>query len=245
MVEPWMKWAVAEGGAKTVGRVLGKYVGIAARTLPGGLLATLVIGTVQMVGGFLGATLLRRVRLAAGGPQIFGAVCFGVIASVMTLLGIFSFTYEGADVGITTFIVTMSIIPGALIDWAFFRHPLNARQWFGVAVFLFAGYAMLNFPELGALLALPPWVWLTGGIALLGAVNEGITQWQARQKVQPLDPLVNNFWIGLTTLVCCVLGLALTGGWDTIHALARSFWIGSAVIGVIVVLMVSFKLVAY
>lgn len=244
MAEPWMKWAVAEGTTKTASRVLQKYAGIAAKSFAGSLLTLLVIGVIQMVGGFAGANT-RGKRVAVERPQALAAVMFGVIASVMTVLGVFSFTYPGADVGITTFIVTMSIIPGALIDWIFFKHPLSARQWSGVAVFLAAGYAMLNFPELGALAALPAWVWLTCGIALLGAVNEGITQWQGRRKVNPLDSFVNNFWIGLTTVICAGAGLMFGGGWEVAKTLGRSFWIGSAAIGCIVIGMISFKLLAY
>ncbi len=200
MAEPWMKWAVSEGLAKTASRVLQKFVGIVSGSLVGSFATLLVIGTIQLAGGWLGAAG-RRKSVAVEWPQAVGAVLFGISATTMTVLGIFSFTYPGADVGITTFIVTMSIIPGALIDWAFFRHPLNARQWFGVGAFLLAGYAMLDFPALASLLALPPWVLLTFGIAFLGAVNEGITQWQGRRKIRPLDPFTNNFWIGATTVV--------------------------------------------
>lgn len=242
MAEPWMKWAVAEGSAKTASRVFQKYTGIVAKSFAGSILTLLVIGLIQMGGGLAGATV-RGKHIVVERPQAFAAVMFGVIASIMTVLGVFSFTYPGADVGITTFIVTMSIIPGALIDWIFFKHPLNARQWLGVAVFLAAGYAMLNFPEFGMLAALPVWVWLTGGIALLGAVNEGIAQWQGQRKINPLDPFVNNFWIGGTTVICSTLALTIAGGWGL--SVRLGFWIGSAAIGCIVIGMISFKLLAY
>lgn len=244
MAEPWMKWTVAEGGTKTISRLLNKYVGVASGTFAGALAAYSVVSAIQMVGGLFGA-VMRRKGILISGPQLIGGVIFGITASVMSFLGVFSFTYEDADVGITTFIVTMSIIPGAFIDWAFFKHPLNLRQWTGVGVFLAAGYAMLNFPEFKTLLALPPWVWLTFGIALLGAVNEGITQWQAQRKVDPLDPLVNNFWIGLTSAIISGGALAAFGGRRSVSHLPLHFWLGSAAIGFVVIGMISFKLLAY
>lgn len=235
-----MKWAVAEGGMKTLSRLLQKFVGIASRSLAGVLLATLVIGVIQMFSGLIGSPLVHQRSVLASAGQVFGGVCFGIFASAMTVLGVLSFTYPGADVGITTFIVTMWIIPGAFIDWAFFQRPLNARQWVGVGVFLLAGYAMLNFPSLDILLALPPWVWFTLGIAFLAAVNEGISQ-----GLRKMDPLVNNFWVGLTTVVCAALGLTAVGGWGITWRLNQNFWIGSVAIGAIVVCMISFKLMAY
>lgn len=239
-----MKWAVAEGGAKTISRLLQKFVGVASGSVAGAFMTTMVIGAIQVMGGFTGGQW-RKAAIVVTPLQIFMAVLFGINATVMTVLGVVSFTYPGADVGITTFIVTMGIIPGAFIDWVFFRHPLNVRQWFGVVTFLLAGYAMLDFPPVVVLLALPPWVLLTFGIALFGAINEGITQWQGRRKINPLDPLANNFWIGLTTLLACAIGLTLIGGWRGGRFFPGKFWVGSAIIGVVTLGMISFKLLAY
>lgn len=169
-----MKWAVAEGGTKTISRLLQKFIGVASGSVAGAFITTMIIGAIQLFGGLAGGRW-RKATVVVMPLQISMAVLFGINATVMTVLGVTSFTYPGADVGITTFIVTMSIIPGAFIDWIFFQHPLNGRQWLGVVAFLLAGYAMLDFPKLAALLALPPWVLLTFGIALFGAINEGIT----------------------------------------------------------------------
>ena len=245
MGERWMQWAVAEGMAKSVGRLLHKFIGVASGSLAGALWSTFLVGAIQTASGILVAPLLRGRSLWAGWGRITGGILFGIIASVMTVLAVVSFTYPGADVGITTFIVATSIIPGAFIDWAFFRHPLKGRQWLGVGVFLVAGYAMLNFPPLDALALLPPWVWLSAGIALLAACNEGITQWQGRGGAERLDPLVNNFWVGLTTLVCTGLGLLILGSWGAGRAFGWGFWIGSALAGIVIVSMLSFKLLSY
>lgn len=244
IAEPWMKWAVAEGGTKTTTRLINKSLGIAAGSFAGSVATPFVIGAMQTVVGFLGART-RRARLRIPFAHIMAAVIFGVIATAMSTLAIYSFTYPGADVGITTFIVTMSIIPGAFIDWIFFRHPLVLRQWAGLAAFLGAGYSMLNFPDLSALASLPPWVWLTFGIALLGAVNEGVMQWQGRHMTEPTDPFVNSFWIGMATFFCAGGALIALRPWAMIRALPFWFWAGAAAIGIIVVAMHSFKLIAY
>lgn len=242
MAEPWMGWAVAEGGTKTVSRILQKFVGKVSGAVPGVLLATLVIGFVQMIGGFFGSPLVHRKSVRARAGQIAGSALFGVFATLATVLGVLSFTYPGADVGITTFIVTMSIIPGALIDRYCFGRSLEVRQLVGIAVFLGAGWAMLDFPNLVLLIALPPWVWLTAAIAVSNAISEGITQVLANVKI---DPLVNNFWVGLTTVVLAAALLGTSGSWGAAGNLPPRFWVGSAVIGGIVVAMISFKLMAY
>lgn len=250
MAEPWMKWAVAEGGAKTANRVVSKFVGQAAGTTTGSVFATTLIGLVQMIGGLAGSSA-RGQPLWPGRNLIVASVIFGSFATLMTILGIVSFTYLDADVGITTFIITLSIIPGALIDWAFFNHPLSARQCFlGIPMFLLSGWAILNFPNLETLLVLPMWVILTLGITISSAINEGISQYQAqsrkrRRAASSMDPLVNNFWVGLTTLTLGSLIFVILGNWGEVSALSRRFWISTIVIGAIVVGMISFKLIAY
>lgn len=244
MAEPWMKWAVAEGGTKTTSRVLQKFAGIAGGSLSGSLVTLLIIGVIQALGGLIGA-LCRRKQIRISASQTSGAVFFGLIASTMSVLGLFSFTYPEADVGITTFIITMSIIPGAFIDRIFFQNSLDIRQWLGIVVFLSAGYSVLNFPPLATLFVLPPWVVMTFGIALLSSFQEGITQWQARRKVNPIDHFVNNFWIGLTAVVYSLLAITLIGGWGTLRGLTLIFWIVSATIGINLIAMISFKLLAY
>jgi drug/metabolite transporter (DMT)-like permease len=158
-----------------------------------------------------------------------------------------TFTHEGADAGVSTFIVTMSIIPGAFIDWIFFSHPLRKRQWIGVGIFLLAGYCMLNFPSLEALRHLPPWVWLSGCIAFLVAVNEGITQAMSRhqRKEDKLDPFVNNLWVGLSTVVVCSIGLLFTYSSIDGSTLLRVFWVSATLLGLVTVLSIMFKLWSY
>ncbi len=244
MPESWMKWAVAEGGAKSATRLINKTVGSAAGSFGGSLVVPAVVGAIEAFGGLIGAKS-RGKNIVAAPRQIFMALLFGMIAAVMSFLSVFTFTYTGADVGITTFIITMSIIPGAFIDWAFFKHPFGFRESVGIGVFLLAGYSILNFPELKTFLVLPAWILITLVIMLLAAVNESITRWQGRRKIEPLDQMVNNFWIGLAMMFSTGIALMLFRPWSAVAELPLRFWFGSFAVGLIVLAMHSFKLLAY
>ena len=144
--EKWMIWAVGEGVTKAGQWMCYKRVGGLGRTVDGALMVILVSGLIQTVGGLIGARA-RGIPLLPTRGQLVGCVVFGLFASTMMTLAVVTFTFEGADVGVTTFLVTTSIIPGAFIDWIFFAHPLQKRQWLGVGAFLAAGYCMLDFPS--------------------------------------------------------------------------------------------------
>ena len=157
--ETWMKWAVMEGGTKVVKRMTMKFAGASGQSMAGAFAFTMMDGIVQLIGGYVGGRLRNQSILVTPG-QILGGILFGIIATGMTVLGVIAFLYPDADAGVITFLVTMSIIPGALIDWQFFNHPLNSRQCLGVFAYLLAGYAILDFPGLARLANLPIWVWL-------------------------------------------------------------------------------------
>jgi len=241
----WMKYALGEGLAKMAFRVTAKLVGMSGGSLGNAFLATFVIGVVQMIGGLIG-TIVRRDALFPGWKLVFSSMWFGLFAFIMAVAVIYAFTYEGADVGITTFIVTLSIVPGAFIDWIFFKNPLKARQWLGIGAFLAAGYAILDFPAFEVLTKLPPWVWITFIIPFAVAINEGITRGISLSPVS--SPFANNFWIGLTTIVLCAAGIFIMGTDDIagqLEGLSTKFWLGATFGGLIILTMISFKLLAY
>jgi drug/metabolite transporter (DMT)-like permease len=239
MIESWILWAFAEGGLRSVNRILSKSVGSAGKTLSGSLLSTMVIGCVQATGGLL-LSFAGKKKLLLPFSEIKGSIFFGLAATAMTVLSIYVFTFKGADVGVNAFIFTLSVIPGTLIDAYFFSHKLARAQWIGMAVFLVAAYAYLNFPSLDVLLNLPAWIMISLLVALLGSINEALTKVSRK-----LDPFVNNFWIGLTTIVSCSIAFAFLGSWELIQSLGVSFWIGSAIIGIVVLAMIMAKLMSY
>ena len=238
--ESWMKWAVAEGGTKAASIILQKYLGVSSGTFLGALVATLIIGVIQALGALFGVVVLMRQRVRAGAAEILGGGLFGFIAAAMTILGVYSFSFPGADVGVRTFLVTLSIIPGAIIDRMFFSHPIVVRQWLGIGFFLLSGYAILNFPPLAMLLHLPPWIWITLVIALFAAVNEAITQ-----SMRQTDPFSYNVWVGLATIIFAAAGLFFFAPALTWQQLTQGMIIGSSLVGALVLLMISFKLLAY
>ena len=244
MPQPWMRFGIAEGASKAGSRALSKLIGASGGSLLAVTVATLISGVVQLFGGWIFSRRSGQ-RLTVDVKQLFGAISFGVVATAMGVLGTFAFTDPEADVGVTTFIVLMSIVPGALVDWIFFGHALRFRQWFGIALFLLAGWAMLNFPQLSALVQLPAWVLWTLPLPFLAVVNEVITQAQARYQVRQLDPLVNNFWVGLTTIVAAVAVIVAVGSTMEIQSYSVGYWIGSLLRGVLALGLVTFKLLAY
>jgi hypothetical protein len=90
MFESWILWAFAEGGLRSVNRIISKSVGTAGKTFSGSLLSTFVIGLVQTAGG-LAFGLARRKKIFLPFGEIKGSISFGLVASAMTVLSIYVF----------------------------------------------------------------------------------------------------------------------------------------------------------
>ncbi len=234
-----MRWTLLESATKTISKMMQKVIGVAAANAPNALFTTAVVSIVQVVCG-IGVVKAQRKSLFPSASQVLGSCLFGLFAFISTILSFLVFVYNG-DIGVNTFIITLSIIPGAFIDWIFFKHSLKARQWLAIAVAILAGYAVLGFPSLSEALAQPVWVWMSLGITISVAINQGITQ-----KVKAVDAFVKNFWGGFTTLVCAVIGLAIFG---SLHLLTDfslgKLWIVGALCGFVVVGMWAFNLLSY
>jgi len=239
--ERWMRWTLAEAGTKTSTKLLQKVVGVTASSWINAVFATTVISIVQVLVG-LSVVTRQGKSLFPGVSQVTLSCAFGFVAFVMTTLSFVVFVFNG-DIGVNTFIITLSIVPGAIIDRVFFGHKLNFRQWMGVLMAIFAGYAVLDFPSLSQAFKSPTWVWLSLATALLAAVNQGITQ-----KNKAVDPFVKNFWGGLTTLISGVVSLLIVGSLSVFTDFSVSMqkiWLISALMGFIIVGMWSFNLLSY
>ncbi len=244
MLDGWIKWAVGEGLMKTINSVLAKILGVAYSTAQGTFITTIMIGLVQGFSGFC-LSALRQKTLFPSVREVASSILFGFVATVMTMLGLLVFTYPGADVRVVTFIITLSIVPGILTDWIFFGDRLVLRQYFGIGLFIFAGWAVIGFISLKAFLSLPVWILITFCIMFLYPINELITSKIAVRDVA--DPFVNNFWIGLSTVVFSSAGLGFfdKSAFQNFFSFTPSFWLVSFIMGVVVVAMISFKLIAY
>lgn len=242
IVQKWMKWTLFESLTRITLRVLQKIVGFISTSFSHSALAAGIIGTVQVVVSafFL---LIGKKKFTAPKDQIIGSVSFGFFATYSTIVPMTVY-WLGGDLGVNAFIISLSIVPGALIDWIFFKHPLNARQWLGVGISLLGAYAILGSPStLGAFLEMPLWVWLaaTGMIAI--AINQGITQ-----KVKNVDALVQNFWGGLTTAILSVIVLAVVGSLTLVFDFSRAtpkFLAFAAVSGLVTLFLWCFNLLSY
>lgn len=237
----WMRWAFAEAGTKTASKILQKVVGNVSTTLAHTVFATFVIGLVQTISGWVVARS-RNTPILTDKESILGSCLFGFFAVISTVLSFFVFLL-GGDIGINTFIITLSIVPGAFIDRFFFGKKLCWREWVGVLMAILAGYSILGWPSLSAMLSLPLWVWLSFGTTCTAAINQGITQ-----KVKKIDPFVKNFWGGVTTLVLCSAAIIILGSAKLFTDFSRpmqNLWLVAAIIGVIVIGMWSFNLMSY
>lgn len=233
-MQKWILWTVGEAGTKTMSKILQKIVGIASQNFGDTFFATAAIGLVQVIS----ALLFRGRKVFFVEKQgIIGSVLFGVFATISTVLAFLVFTY-GGQVGTNTFIITLSIVPGALADVVFFKRRLIGRQWLGVFVAVAAGFMVMECPSLQEIISFPLWVWLSFAIMLSATINQVITQLVSAK----VDPMANNFWGGGITLILCFIGLAIfpSSGNPSIKLLASS-----GIIGVIVVAMWSFNLLAY
>lgn len=244
-VKKWSGWALAEAGAKTSNNLISKYLGLVTGTFFGAVLSSLLAAIVQTVGGFIGAHITRS-PLKVTAKQLAACLSFGVIAAISGWLIVYIYVYPGADIGVVTFIITGSIVPGTIIDRILFDHKLRLRQWLGIIIFLTAGWAILDFPSIGGLFHLPIWVILALLLSLNAAINEIITQYQGYEKVAPIHPMVNNFWVGLTTIVASSIALAFVAELiSQLSILPAAYWLSSLTKGGIVIGMISFKLLSY
>jgi len=118
MPKIWIRWTLAESGTRSLSTVLQKVVGMVSASVAETIFVTLVIGLVQVIGASL-VNKIRKKRLLVHWTLILGSVIFGIFAVAATVLGFVAFLY-GAELGARTFIISLSIFVGALIDAAFF-----------------------------------------------------------------------------------------------------------------------------
>lgn len=236
----WVLWTSAEGLTRTGTKILLKVLGLAETALSASVLATVIIGAVQTVGGFVGGTLRGKPFFGPQGHAV-GGCAFGVLAYVTTVLSFMVFSY-GGDMGVNTFITTLSIIPGGILGSIIFGDRLFLRQWCAMALAILAGYLVIGSPSLEEAVHLPLWVWLSFITMLTIAINQVIVQ-----KIKDIDPMVQNFWSGAVQLVLGVLTIVAVGGMSifTSSAPPLSFWLLSGLIGAINIAMMVFGLISY
>lgn len=238
----WKWYAVGEAFAKTVNNSLAKILGLSGGSFGTSVFTTFIMGCVQALGGGIIA-LSAKQKLFPGWKLVLGSFLFGTSACIMTVAGLLVFTFPEADIGVFVFISLFGLLLGVFIDWIFFKTPLSLSQWIGVLVFLCGGYGMLNFPSLREILELPSWILISFIVPLGLAINEGLTRAISISRIS--NPFVNNFWIGLTTAVVSIITLLLIDAEGVIVNVPLQLFTLSVLMGCIVIVMISCKLLAY
>lgn len=241
MAEKWMGWTLAEAGTKTGSKMLQKVIGNVSTSGSCAVFCSMIVGLIQTVAGFL-VVKKQGKKMFPDRGSVMGAILFGLFATFSTIVP-YTIFILGGDIGVNTFIITLSIVPGALIDRYIFSHKLSWRQWAGIGVAVFGGYSVLGWPSLTSFLKMPLWVWLSFAVMLANAINQWITQ-----QVKRIDPFVKNFWGGLTNLVISFGVLVAIGSLSIITDFSpplRKLWLVSVISGFIIIAMWSFNLLSY
>lgn len=238
-MQKWMRWTVLEAAAKTAVRVLHKLLGSATTNVPGIMGVIAIDGAVRWIMGIYARSRLPERMTSDAGAKL-GAVAFGCGALVCNISAMEAFQHGGPVITVT-FIGTLSVIPGALLDRFWFKHALGMRGWVGVGIGVLAGYAILGFPSLSEVMRLPLWVWFAFGNTLGLAFNQFIVQCTKR-----IHPYEQNMWGGGALFIAACLVGAAGGGFSTIAVPSLPLYLAaSAVIGVVTFFMWSFSLFAY
>jgi len=237
----WIKYTFLEAAFRTTTKILQKIIGVLGKTFAHAFLASAIVGFTQALTSLLSLKIARK-KIFPGWFNFWGACLFGVNATIATALSFAVFSL-GGDVGINSFIMTLTIVPGALIDRFIFREKLNYIQWLGLFLAVFAGYSILGWPSLNKILALPIWIWLSFIIMLSLAFNTGIAR-----KIKDINPLAKNFWGGLVTFALSLGGLIFLGKLKLTTDFSptiQKLWLSSIISGVIVIGIWSFSILSY
>lgn len=237
--ENWRKWAVLEGLMKTASSSFQKIAGSASSNFAGTLLVAGIIGLTQVIFA-LTYLLIKKEGLLIDRKGIFGSMLFGLVAFSSTVFGIITFL-KGGDVSVNTFIITLSIVPGMIIDIVFFKYKPRNQEWLGMIIAIIAGWAVLNFPTTN-IKSLPTWVCFSFGNMLCLSINQGISQ-----KIKNISPMFKNFWGGMVALILATTVIILIGRSSLFLSFTdnKILWFTSALIGLIVIAMWSFNLLSY
>lgn len=234
----WAKWTIFEALFKTLGKLTQKIIGNTSVSSTHIFIGVFVVGLIQIGCGFLGAK-----KITASQKQIFLSILYGILFTVALVLTFLVFKNNG-DLGINTFIVTLSIVPGALMDWKFFGKKLNKREILGVIVAITAGYVILGSPSLKEMVLLPLWVWLSFVVMILVAINQAITC-----GISEMDIFAFNFWGGVSVVALCGIFFLFFSENSLLSVfrleISLKFWIATFTNGVLVVLIGIFGLKSY
>lgn len=232
----WAKFAVLDGAARAGSTVFQKLAGTSLASIDGILISNWIIELIRFVFGIIGVRV-QGIGVGLSRRQRRLLLSIAAVATIMTILHLYSYEI-GADQGVATFILLLSIIPGAAIDRIFFKTPILRTQILGIIVFLVAGWCFLDFPGTQELLGLPWWVRTKAIVALLLAINEGQRRILAStmEGEKTIAPTQMAFWVGFLSLLMLSVTLVVTGWWHSVVDLSHQAVVASLGMGTMVVL---------
>jgi hypothetical protein len=251
----WHRDAFYEGFTKTTVKIFQNLFGRVANNWAHCWFASLIMGITQVVSGLVTAKRYNTTIFVEKTIIIWSCI-WGASALISSMGSFVAFLDLKADMVVNTFIVTLSLVPGALLGKLFFNEPFTRRTAFGMIVGIFSGWFVLGCPSVSKILSFPIWVWGSLVTMFFNAINNCIDK-----KITLLNKIeekklnrerklnhVKNAWGGLTTAILCLLIIFIIGRGNMFLDFSRQMgwiWFGSIVIGILVYLMASFSLFAY
>ncbi len=200
-MEKWMGWTLLEGISRAIGAGAHDIVGKNSSTTAHAVVNNFIMGAALLISGIIVLPLKKKKIIPENIKDIFWCCLFGVFAIIATAITITAFRLK-AELGLYVFIVSLSIIPGILIDKFAFKDRLTKTQILGMGIGMGAAYTILGFPSLSAILKLPLWIWLGFINIFIVSSNQWITR-----HIKHLDPFAKNFWVGLFIVISCAIFL--------------------------------------
>jgi hypothetical protein len=193
----WSFFAISDGLFKTVHMWLFKIIGSLLISLPLFFISTFIVGIIQIIGG-LSANLRSRYEVFPRPRYIIGSLLLGVTALYTAIIPMYIFSVSDADIALIAFIISIILIPKALLDKFLYRDPITLIQLISIPLFLFGFYAIVGFPSIEQIKIMPFWAWLALSLPIVILIEELITRVSC---VGVVSPWVKNFWIGVSTTI--------------------------------------------
>ena len=248
-------FSVIEGLAKTLGGVFQKLIGTSLKALPisAGCLAYMIAECVKVVVSLTGRRLMTPgAPFFPSFPFVAYACLFGIVASLMTVGGIYTFLI-GADLPTRTLLIVATPVAAMIIQPIFFPVKIEwSRQIPGLVIFLFAAFIMLGSPQD---LSFDLWVWLTFVIMVLAALNGVITKKGTEAKEYVVKRLgedapehsaqVWNFWTGVSAVIFSFAGFLALGATVDLTIAVETFIAFAVFLGLVVSVISLAKFLAF
>ncbi len=200
-----MLWALGNALVKTFTVTIQKFIGLASQTFGHVAFVAFIVSLLQVSVGFA-AIKYQKLPLLPNKKGLIGSCVYGFNVFWVTALSFYIFKI-GGDLLVSTFIISLGIILGTLADKFFFKEPFVLRQWLGIFLAVCAAYIVLGLPSLAEIIALPPWVFLSSIVMLLGAMNSVLT----RYVKNDVTGFQRNFWGGLSMLCAAIFFIPFWG----------------------------------